>query len=174
MRLQPIVVTLAVMFIVQGLTLLVMATPGGFVAPSLSSVYLGDTLPGLLPAPLTLLGVLVLAWLWLKRTAFGVTLYAVGSDPEAARATGLHTRAVTFFTYMLAGGLYGLAGVFVSAQTGSGDPLALRHQDREAQDRQNGGDEAREDQVRGLEVDRYLGQAAHGLLPLAGWYSGPA
>ena len=123
MRLQPIVVTLAVMFIVQGLTLLIMATPGGFVAPSMAAVYLGDTLPGLLPAPLTLLGVLILAWLWLKRTAFGVALFAVGSDPEAARATGLRTRTVTFFTYMLAGGLYGLAGVFVSAQTGSGDPL---------------------------------------------------
>ncbi|WP_180901167.1 ABC transporter permease [Martelella soudanensis] len=123
MRLQPIVVTLAVMFIVQGLTLLVMATPGGFVAPSLATVYLGDTLPGLLPAPLTLLGVLVLLWLWLKRTAFGVALFAVGSDIEASRATGLRTRTVTFVTYMLAGGLYGLAGVFVSAQTGSGDPL---------------------------------------------------
>ncbi len=124
MRLQPIVVTLAVMFIVQGLTLLVMAMPGGFVSPTLASTYLGDTIPGLLPAPVTLLLVLVALWLWLKRTAYGVTLYAVGSDPEAARSTGLRTRTVTFTTYVLAGGLYGLAGVFVSAQTGSGDPLA--------------------------------------------------
>lgn len=124
MRLQPIVVTLAVMFIVQGLTLLVMAMPGGFVSPTLASTYLGDTIPGLLPAPVTLLLVLVALWLWLKRTAYGVTLYAVGSDPEAARSTGLRTRTVTFATYVLAGGLYGLAGVFVSAQTGSGDPLA--------------------------------------------------
>ncbi|OOY32623.1 ABC transporter permease [Thioclava sp. F36-6] len=122
-RLQPIVVTLAVMFIVQGLTLIVMAMPGGFVAPSLASVYLGDTIPGLLPAPITLMLVLVALWLWLKRTGYGITLYAVGSDAEAARATGLHARTVTFATYVLAGGLYGLAGVFVSAQTGSGDPL---------------------------------------------------
>lgn len=123
MRLQPIVVTLAVMFIVQGLTLLVMDMPGGFVSPTLGAVYLGDTIPGLLPAPITLLLVLAGFWLWLKRTSYGVTLYAVGSDPEAAHATGLHTRLTTFLTYVLAGGLYGLAGVFVSAQTGSGDPL---------------------------------------------------
>ena len=123
MRLQPIVVTLAVMFIVQGLTLLVMDMPGGFVSPTLGAFYLGDTIPGLLPAPITLLLVLVAFWLWLKRTSYGVTLYAVGSDEEAAHSTGLHTRLVTFFTYVLAGGLYGLAGVFVSAQTGSGDPL---------------------------------------------------
>ncbi len=123
MRLQPIVVTLAVMFIVQGLTLLVMDTPGGFVSPSLGMVYLGDAIPNLLPAPLALLMVLVVLWLWLKRTSWGVTLYAVGSDPEAAHATGLRTRTTLFMTYVLAGGLYGLAGVFVSAQTGSGDPL---------------------------------------------------
>lgn len=123
MRLQPIVVTLAVMFIVQGITLLVMSMPGGFVAPSLGSFFLGDAIPGMLPAPVALLLALIAFWFWLKRTSFGITLYAVGSDEDAARATGLHTRLVTFLTYVLAGALYGLAGVFVSAQTGSGDPL---------------------------------------------------
>lgn len=123
MRLQPIVVTLAVMFIVQGITLLVMDTPGGFIAPTLGAFYLGDAIPNLLPAPVAVLAVLVVLWFWLKRTSYGVTLYAVGSDPEAAHATGLRTRTTTFVTYVLAGGLYGLAGVFVSAQTGSGDPL---------------------------------------------------
>ena len=33
LRLQPIVVTLSTMFILQGVTLLVMDKPGGFVAP---------------------------------------------------------------------------------------------------------------------------------------------
>lgn len=123
LRLQPIVVTLATMFIVQGLTLLVMDKPGGFVSPSIGSAYMGDAIPNLLPASVVLIGVVVLLWLWLKRTPFGLALYAVGSDPEAASATGLRTGWVLFFTYVLAGGLYGLAGVFVSAQTGSGDPL---------------------------------------------------
>ena len=123
MRLQPIVVTLAVMFIVQGITLLIMEVPGGFVAPTLGTFFLGDAVPGLVPAPVAVLAAIVLFWLWLKRTSYGITLYAVGSDPEAAHATGLRTRRAIFLTYVLAGGLYGLAGVFVSAQTGSGDPL---------------------------------------------------
>lgn len=123
LRLQPIVVTLATMFIVQGLTLLVLDKPGGFVSPSIGSAFMGDAIPNLLPASVVLIGVVVLLWLWLKRTPFGLALYAVGSDPEAASATGLRTGWVIFFTYVLAGGLYGLAGVFVSAQTGSGDPL---------------------------------------------------
>lgn len=123
LRLQPIVVTLATMFIIQGLTLLVLSKPGGFVSPSIGAAYMGDAIPNLLPASVVLIGVVILFWLWLKRTPFGLALYAVGSDPEAAAATGLRTNWVVFFTYVLAGGLYGLAGVFVSAQTGSGDPL---------------------------------------------------
>ena len=123
LRLQPIVVTLATMFIVQGITLLILDKPGGFISPSLGSVYMGDAIDGLLPASVVLIGVVILLWLWLANTRYGLSLYAIGSDPEAARATGLHSRMVIFVTYVLAGGLYGLAGVFVSAQTGSGDPL---------------------------------------------------
>ncbi len=111
------------MFIVQGLTLLVLDQPGGFVSPSLGTLYMGDAIPELLPASLVLLGLAALFWLWLKKTRFGVALYAVGSDPHAAAATGVRVPLVRFGAYVLAGGFYGLAGVFVSAQTGSGDPL---------------------------------------------------
>jgi ribose transport system permease protein len=123
LRLQPIVVTLSTMFILQGVTLLVMDKPGGFVSPSLGGFYLGDAITGFLPMPLVLLGVIILFWLWLKSTRFGADLYAIGSDPEAARAAGVRVQWVQFAVYVLAGGFYGLAGVFISAQTGSGDPL---------------------------------------------------
>src|SRR5208282_3223755 len=36
---------------------------------------------------------------------------------------GVSTRLVQFLVYVIAGGCYGLAGVFISAETGSGDPL---------------------------------------------------
>ena len=123
LRLQPIVVTLSTMFILQGTTLLVMDKPGGMVTPALGDFYLGDAVPGWLPMPLVLLGVLVLLWGWLKSTRFGTALYAVGSDPAAARSAGVRVAFTRFATYVLAGGCYGLAGVFISAQTGSGDPL---------------------------------------------------
>ena len=41
----------------------------------------------------------------------------------SARAAGVSTRFVEFTVYVIAGGCYGLAGAFISAQTGSGDPL---------------------------------------------------
>ena len=106
-----------------GLTLLVMDKPGGFVAPDLGTFYLGDAIPGWLPMPLVVIGVVLLAWLWLKNTRFGTAIYAVGSDPDAAAAVGVRVKLAKFLVYVIAGGCYGLAGVFISAQTGSADPL---------------------------------------------------
>lgn len=123
LRMQPIVVTLATMFILQGVTLLVMDKPGGGIAPDLGAFYLGDAIAGWLPMPLVVIGVVLLAWMWLKNSRFGVAVYAIGSDPESAAAVGINVTLVRLLVYVIAGGCYGLAGVFISAQTGSGDPL---------------------------------------------------
>jgi ribose transport system permease protein len=123
LRLQPIVVTLSTMFIIQGVTLLVMEKPGGFVSPSLGTFYLGDAITGWLPMPVAVVATVLLAWSWLKNTRLGTAIYAVGSDADAAAAVGVSTVLTRFLVYVIAGGCYGLAGVFISAQTGSGDPL---------------------------------------------------
>ncbi len=123
LRLQPIVVTLSTMFIVQGITLLVMDKPGGQVPYALSEALVQDAVPEILPMPLVLIGILILLWLWLKNTRFGIAIYAVGSDMEAARAQGVRVAWVRFWVYVLAGGCYGFAGVFITALTGAGDPL---------------------------------------------------
>ena len=123
LRLQSIVVTLATMFIIQGVTLLVLARPGGAIPDSLTSFFTGDAIPNVLPAPMIVLGVALLAWMVVKKSRLGTAIYAIGSDIEAARASGVPVTWVTFFTYVLAGAYYGAAGLFISAQTGSGDPL---------------------------------------------------
>jgi len=123
LRLQPIVVTLATMFILQGVTLLIMDKPGGQIPSGFGAFVVGDAIPGLLPMPVLLLAILVGLWLLLKNTVFGKAIYSIGSDRDAARAAGLGVRRNQFFVYVLGGTLYGLAGVFISAQTGSGDPL---------------------------------------------------
>ena len=123
LRLQPIVVTLATMFIIQGATLLVMAEPGGDIPAAYSALFTGDVIPHALPASLLILIVLLLLWGLLRRTRFGVALYAIGSDEDAARANGVPAARIKFAVYVLAGTAYGLAGVVLTAQTGSADPL---------------------------------------------------
>ncbi len=70
-----------------------------------------------------MLVVAAVVWLLVKNSRFGVGIYAVGSDEEAAFAAGIRARVVKFWAYVLSGIFYGAAGAFISAQTGSGDPL---------------------------------------------------
>ena len=125
-RLQAIVVTLSAMFIVQGVTLLVMDKPGGAIAPEFVAFFTGSAIPDVLPAPVVVLLAGAVVWLLLKNTRFGVGLYAVGSDADAAYAAGVPARPVILAAYVIAGLFYGAAGAFVSAQTGSADPLVGR------------------------------------------------
>jgi ribose transport system permease protein len=123
LRLQPIVVTLATMFIVQGATLLVMEKPGGQIPQDFVTFLTGNAVPGVVPAALAVLVVILLLWAALKNSRFGTALYAVGSDEDAAAAAGIRVTRTEFLAYSIAGLVYGAAGVFISAQTGSGDPL---------------------------------------------------
>ena len=123
LRLQPIVVTLAVMFVAQGMTLLVADKPGGTVPSGFTNFFTGSAIPNLVPAPLVVLVIVMVIWGLLKQTRFGTALYAIGSDADAARFIGIRVGRTTFITYVLAGAAYGLAGVMVTAQTSTGDPL---------------------------------------------------
>ena len=123
LRLQAIVVTLSTMFILQGISLIVMDKPGGMIDASLSEFLLGDLIADWVPMSVALIVVLLAFWYWLKRTKLGLAIYASGGDFESAQSAGIPTQLTQFTVYVIAGGFYGLAGVFISAQTGAGDPL---------------------------------------------------
>jgi ribose transport system permease protein len=123
LRLQPIVVTLSTMFLVHGITLVIMQDPGGTVGPALTSLLAGTAIPNVLPSSIVLVLSALLFWRCLRGMRFGVAIYAVGSDADAARSAGLSVRWTRFWTFVLGGLFYGVAGVFISAQTGSADPL---------------------------------------------------
>jgi ribose transport system permease protein len=123
LRLQPIVVTLATMFIAQGAALLILRYPGGEVDYDFSLLFVGDAVENLLPAPFVVVAVAVLAWLYIRNTRLGVALYAVGSDAQSAAWNRVNVPATRFWSFTLAGAFYGWAGLFVTANTGAGDPL---------------------------------------------------
>lgn len=123
LRLQPIIVTLATMFVAQGAALLVLKYPGGEFDYDFSMVLVGDAWPGVLPAPFLVLAVAVTAWLVLRRTRLGTAIYAVGNDASAAATNRVDVAATRFRTFAAAGAFYGAAGVFVTANSGAGDPL---------------------------------------------------
>ncbi|WP_317201818.1 ABC transporter permease [Janthinobacterium sp.] len=71
-----------------------------------------------------MLGLYVLTWLFLRDTAPGRHIYAVGNNPESARLTGIATNRVLMGVYMLAGLCYGIASLMSVARMGVGDPQA--------------------------------------------------
>jgi fructose transport system permease protein len=63
-------------------------------------------------------------WFWLRETASGRHVYAVGNNPEATRLVGIATQRVLLGVYVLAGVFYGVASLLAVARTGVGDPNA--------------------------------------------------
>lgn len=123
LRLQSIVVTLASMFIVSGCALLIRETPGGQIPPGFSALVAGDAIPNLLPSAVVMLLVAYIVWHLIRNSRLGVAIFAIGSDETAAGYSGIDVRRTKFLAYVIGGCFYGAAGAFLSAQTGSSDPL---------------------------------------------------
>jgi ribose transport system permease protein len=118
LRLPAIVVTLAASFIIGGAALLVLPRPGGEIPAWFSDLLAGDT-----PAAIILLAIAALLWKLYLATPLGLSLYAAGENPEAAYRAGVPVNAARIAAYAISGLLCTCAGLFVAAQTGSGDPL---------------------------------------------------
>ena len=71
-----------------------------------------------------MLALYLITWLFLRETAPGRHIYAVGNGPEATRLTGISTDKVLLGVYMLAGVFYGIASLLSVARIGAGDPNA--------------------------------------------------
>ena len=52
----------------------------------------------------------------MRRTRFGVQLYAIGGNPEAARLSGINVDRVIFINFVIAGLAYGITGVALTAR----------------------------------------------------------
>jgi ribose transport system permease protein len=111
------------MIICTGLALLVLDAPGGEV-PEIISSGLTDTVGGYVPVAALIAAGAILLWAAIRRTDWGVALYAVGADEGAAALAGISVRWTKFRAYCVAGAFYGLAGYALSALTATGDPTA--------------------------------------------------
>ena len=63
----------------------------------------------------------ILGWL-LSSTTFGANIYALGSNPVAARFSGIRTKRITTLTYVITGVCVGLAAFITMANVKSANP----------------------------------------------------
>jgi ribose transport system permease protein len=111
-RINSLIATLAMSFVVSGLASLV--TSGNLVIdyskPSFADLARWTFL-GVYTSTWTMVAAVALLGLLLARTTAGRYMYAAGSNAEAARLSGVRVQQVKLLTFVLSGGAAALGGV---------------------------------------------------------------
>lgn len=122
LRVPSFIATLGMLLIARGIALRIAkgvtidGTPDAF-------NLIASGRPMGLPAPLLLiLATAIIVALAMHYTKFGRYVYAIGSNTEAARVSGVGVEKVMLWVYVLGGALAGLAGLVETARLGSGNP----------------------------------------------------
>jgi ribose transport system permease protein len=118
LSIPPLVMTLGMTGVVQGLILVI--TGGrveGGAAPWLTGLVSGSLVFGIPGVVLFWLILGVVMWLLLWRTAYGRRLFAVGTNRVTAQLSGVRVRRVVVLTYALSGLLAALGGVILLGYT---------------------------------------------------------
>jgi len=122
LRLSPLIVTLAMLSILQGLALQLRPAPGGQVPDAFMDALTGQLGPVAMPLVLWMIFATLGIYL-LQFTRFGAHLYAVGGEERCAYLSGVNTHRVKIGAYVVSGISAAAAGIYLAARIGSGDPL---------------------------------------------------
>jgi len=119
-RIPDIIVTLGTSSILEGLALAVLPNPGGSI-PSAFANPLSGAVVSIPVSIIVLIGTSLVIWWPIRRSKMGLEVYALGSDPNAARLSGANIRRAKIIAYSLDGLFCGFAGLLLSAQSLGGD-----------------------------------------------------
>lgn len=131
LRIPPLVMTLGMLGVVQGgLVLLTRGVPSGRAAPMLSRIVSEPLLLGLPGILFIWILIGVVLTLVLRRTTFGVNVYAIGTNEAAAALAGVPVRLTRTLLFALSGLFAGLTGILLLGYTeyvfiGAGDQYML-------------------------------------------------
>ncbi len=120
----PFIMTLGMLSFARGLAFI---STGGTPVPILNEEFynIGNGYVLGIPIPaLILIAALVVTGVVLRLTPFGRSVYAIGSNEEAARLSGVAVRRYKVLVYVISGLLAALAGLVYSSQLSVGTPVA--------------------------------------------------
>jgi ribose transport system permease protein len=122
----PFIMTLGTMVMGRGLAMTISdGHPIHFRAVADDFAWLGQGHLLGLPVPVWVFaGVAALAAGLLRFTPFGRNVYAVGSNPEAARLAGIDVKRTVFAVYLISGFLSGLTALIFISRLTVGEPVA--------------------------------------------------
>jgi ribose transport system permease protein len=121
MGLPPFIITLATYTALKGVGLLM--TNGSTINVT-NDMFTGFSRGEFLGLPNLFVMVIVVAipaFIYLHLSRYGRYLFAVGSNPEAARLSGVNVNAVTATAYILSALCASIVGVLLASRTGTGN-----------------------------------------------------
>lgn len=124
LRIPPFIATLAMMLIAQGLALVISGTAPIYFndVPGFTAISGGSLVPGVPNAVLILFVLTALAAVVLSKSILGRYTFALGSNEEATRISGIDVAKWKIVIYTLAGAFTGIAGVVLAARLNSAQP----------------------------------------------------
>ena len=130
MKIPPFIATLGMMLLLKGLALVISGTRPIYFNdtpnfPMISQESLIGAILPFLPIPngvLILFVVAVASSLVLTRTALGRYTFALGSNEEAVRLSGVNTDFWKIIVYTVSGGICGIAGLIIASRLNSAQP----------------------------------------------------
>jgi rhamnose transport system permease protein len=125
-QVPSLVVTLAALYIIRGIDVLIVGG-GQVVASSLPNAFIDipkKTVAGIPTLAIVIAVVVAIAAYYLRSFRSGRELYAIGSNPDAARLAGLKSGRRIFTAFVVSGACAGIAGVLYAARYGTIDSTA--------------------------------------------------
>lgn len=131
-NLEPFIVTLGVGEVISGITMLYTnGAPGGKMTEFWVAFGKGDFLG--IPFTVWLFAVMMVIFIViLHKTIFGRHIYAIGSNAEAARLTGIKVKFNKIMAYVICGFTAALAGIMLMARVRIGEPKGATGYDMDA------------------------------------------
>jgi ribose transport system permease protein len=123
-RMPPLIVTLAMMIIIEGLAYLICQGLPIYGFPK-SYTWIGQGYIGPIPIPVIIMAIIMgIGSFILNKTYFGRYFYAVGGNEQAANLSGIKVKNVKYLVYTLSGFFAGIAGIVILSRTNSAQVLS--------------------------------------------------
>lgn len=122
-NLQPFIMTLVMMSIARGMSLvLTNGIPVAGFPPEFAFIGRGWIFGIPFPVIIAIIFFIIFGF-FLRFTRYGVHVYAVGGQKEAANYAGVPVKRVVMSVYMISATLAGLAGIIMTSRLNSGQPI---------------------------------------------------
>jgi ribose transport system permease protein len=123
LRLVPMIVTLANLYIIRGTAIAIVGIRTIFFNNDVGVTIARTRLFGVVPVVVIILAItLAITQFILSRTLFGRQLYAIGNNKLGAEKLGIKVTRNVFISYVICGAMAGLSGLVSGAQVGGISP----------------------------------------------------